>query len=163
MIHETSVRVRYGEVDRMGFVYHANYLPYFEIGRTEFLRSQGNTYRALEESGTLLVVADTGLRFLRPAGYDDTLLVRTRLVELSGVRIRFEYEIHRPADRTFIASGHTTLASTDLTGRPIRIPAPVRALLEAVLEAPPPAAGPDTRGEGAGKKAAAPGVQGRAP
>ena len=60
MIHETSVRVRYGEVDRMGFVYHANYLPYFEIGRTEFLRGQGHAYRALEEAGTLLVVVDAG-------------------------------------------------------------------------------------------------------
>ncbi len=139
MIHETPVRVRYGEVDRMGFVYHANYLPYFELGRTELLRSQGHAYRLLEESGTLLVVVDTGLRFLRPAGYDDELVVRTRLAELTGVRIRFEYEIHRPATRTFIASGHTTLAATDLTGRPMRIPAPVRTLLERLLDAAPPA------------------------
>lgn len=141
MIHETSVRVRYGEVDRMGFVYHANYLPYFEIGRTEFLRSRGNTYRALEESGTLLVVVDAGLRFLRPAGYDDALLVRTRLAELAGVRMRFEYEVSRPADGTRIATGHTTLAATDLKGRPIRIPSPVRSLLEDVLEPTPPADG----------------------
>lgn len=149
MIHETPVRVRYGEVDRMGFVYHANYLPYFELGRTELLRSQGHAYRTLEESGTLLVVVDAGLRFLRPAGYDDALVVRTRLSELTGVRIRFEYEVHRPADRTFIASGHTTLAATDLTGRPMRIPAPVRSLLEGLLEPAPPAVDGKSRTPGA--------------
>ena len=149
MIHETPVRVRYGEVDRMGFVYHANYLPYFEIGRTELLRSQGHAYRVLEESGTLLVVVDAGLRFLRPAGYDDELVVRTRLVEITGVRIRFEYELHRPATRTFIAGGHTTLAATDLTGRPMRIPAPVRTLLESLLEPTPPADGGKSSASGA--------------
>lgn len=155
MIHETSVRVRYGEVDRMGFVYHANYLPYFELGRTELLRGQGHAYRALEEAGTLLVVVDAGLRFLRPAGYDDELVIRTRLTELGGVRIRFEYEVHRPADGTFIASGHTTLASTDLSGRPIRIPGPVRTILEGLVDATPPAV--------PGKKGAPGAVQGRTP
>lgn len=137
VIHETTVRVRYGEVDRMGVVYHANYLPYFEAGRTEFLRSLGTDYRAVEDAGTLLVVADAGLRFLRPAGYDDLLRVRTRLVDVSGVRLRFEYEVDRPADGVRIATGHTTLASTDADGRPVRIPAPMRALLDRVVSPPP--------------------------
>ena len=136
VIHETTVRVRYGEVDRMGVVYHANYLPYFEVGRTEFLRSLGSTYRAVEEGGMLLVVADVGLRFVRPAGYDDVLRVRTRLVEVSGVRLRFEYEVDRPADGTVIATGHTTLASTDTDGRPMRLPDEMRRLLEGVVAAP---------------------------
>lgn len=146
VIHETTVRVRYGEVDRMGVVYHANYLPYFETGRTEFLRALGTDYRAVEESGMLLVVADAGLRFSRPAGYDDVLRVRTRLVEVSGVRLRFEYEVDRPSDGTRVATGHTTLASTDRSGRPVRLPAAMRALLETVVCLPPPGKEPSAGG-----------------
>ena len=137
MIHETTVRVRYGEVDRMGVVYHANYLPYFETGRTEFLRSLGTDYRAVEESGTLLVVTDAGLKFLRPAGYDDVLRVRTRLADVSGVRLRFEYEVDRPSDGSRVATGHTTLASCDRAGRPVRIPAAMRAVLDRVVSPAP--------------------------
>jgi len=118
--HETHVRVRYGEVDRMGVVYHAHYLAYFEQGRTEFLRAQGSTYREVEEGGTLLVVVDVGIRFLRPARYDDLLRVRTRLAEARGARLRFEYELLRGDD--LLATGHTTLAATDLAGRPRRLP-----------------------------------------
>ena len=134
MIHETTVRVRYGEVDRMGVVYHANYLPYFEEGRTEFLRSLGHSYRAVEEGGVLLVVADAGLKFLRPAHYDDVLRVRTRLASVSGVRLLFTYEVDRPSDGTLCALGHTTLAATDREGRPVRLPADFRALIERVAE-----------------------------
>ena len=133
--------MRYGEVDRMGVVYHANYLAYFEIGRTEFLRQLGRSYRAVEEGGMLLLVADAGLKFLRPAGYDDDLRVRTRLTELTGVRLRFEYEVLRPADGTLVATGHTTLASADPSGRPMRLPAEIRALLEGVVT-PSPVAHP---------------------
>ena len=134
MIHETTVRVRYGEVDRMGVVYHANYLPYFEEGRTEFLRSLGHSYRAVEEGGVLLVVADAGLKFLRPARYDDVLRVRTRLASVGGVRLLFTYEVDRPADGTLCALGHTTLAATDREGRPVRLPADFRALIERVAQ-----------------------------
>lgn len=134
MIHETTVRVRYGEVDRMGVVYHAHYLPYFETGRTEFLRSLGRSYREVEESGTLLVVADAGLRFLRPAGYDDELRVRTRLTAVTGVRLVFEYEVDRPVDGVRCATGHTTLAATDPRGRPTRLPADLRVRLAELVE-----------------------------
>ena len=118
----------------MGVVYHANYLPYFEQGRTEFLRALGTTYREVEESGLLLVVADAGLKFLRPAGYDDLLRVRTRLADVSGVRLVFEYEVDRPADGVRVATGHTTLAATDRTGRPIRLPDPLRERLNSIVE-----------------------------
>lgn len=123
----------------MGVVYHANYLAYFEIGRTEFLRHLGRSYRAVEEAGLLLVVADAGLRFRRPANYDDDLRVRTRLAELTGIRLRFEYEVVRPADGALIATGHTTLASADPAGRPVRLPAELRAMLEGVVTVPPAA------------------------
>ena len=126
------IRVRYGEVDRMGVVYHANYLPYFEQGRTEFLRSLGRAYRDVEDGGMLLVVADAGLKFHRPAGYDDLLRVVTRLEPPKGVRLRFEYEVRRVEDDLLVATGHTTLATTDRAGRPIRPPEEFAALLDSV-------------------------------
>jgi acyl-CoA thioester hydrolase len=134
VIHETTIRVRYGEVDRMGVVYHSHYLPYFEVGRTEFLRSLGRTYLEVEESGMLLVVADAGLKFHKPAGYDDVLRIRTRLASASGVRLVFEYEVDRPADGTRIATGHTTLAACDRSGRVMRIPQALLGHLDSVVE-----------------------------
>ena len=118
--HETHLRVRYGEVDRMGVVYHGHYLVYFEQGRTELLRSLGATYRQVEEEGTLLFVVETGLNFHRPAHYDDELTVRTRLASVRGVRLRFEYEVLR-GDRR-LTTGFTVLAACDADGRPRRIP-----------------------------------------
>ena len=127
LLHETSLRVRYGEVDRMGVVHHRHYLAYFEQGRTEFLRARGASYRDVEDAGTLLVVVETGVRFLRPAGYEDLLTVRTRLAEVAGVRIRFEYEILREGAR--LATGFTVLASCDRAGRPKRPPEDLVTLL----------------------------------
>ena len=131
--HETTLRVRYGEVDRMSVVYHPHYLGYFEQGRTEWLRSRGSTYRELEESGTLLVVVETGIRFLKPAAYDDVLTVRTVLADAHGVRLRFEYEVLR--DGVLLATGYTVLASTDRAGRPRRPPASLQLVLDAAAAA----------------------------
>ena len=128
--YETEVRVRYGEVDRMGVAYHGHYLVYFEHGRTELLRSLGVTYRAVEEAGTLLMVVEAGLRYERPARYDDVLTVRTWLAEVRRVRLRFEYEVLRDGER--LASGHTVLAAADVDGRPRRLPAEIVDRIEAV-------------------------------
>ncbi len=127
--HETRVRVRYAEVDRMGVVYHGHYLVYFEDGRTELLRSLGATYRAIEEAGTLLMVVEAGLRFHKPAHYDDDLRVLTHLASVRGVRLRFEYEVRRGDDH--LASGHTVLACADASGRPRRPPADLARLFPA--------------------------------
>ena len=127
--HETTFRIRYGEVDRMGYAYHANYLVFFENGRTELLRSLGETYRRLEDEGTLLVVVETGVRHVRPAAYDDLVTVRTTLSELRGVRMRFDYELVREGE--VLATGFTVLAATDPSGRPCRIPRPFRERIEA--------------------------------
>jgi acyl-CoA thioester hydrolase len=126
--HETSLRVRYGEVDRMGVAYHANYLVWFEQGRTEFLRALGGTYRHLEDQGTLLMVVETGVRHLKPAGYDDLVRVRTHLAKLRPVRLRFEYEVFRGEE--LLATGFTVLAATDRSGRPRRVPSAFRRALE---------------------------------
>ena len=112
----------------MGYAYHANYLVFFENGRTEMLRSMGETYRRMEDEGTLLVVVETGVRHLRPAAYDDDLTVRTRLTQLRGVRMRFDYELRR--DDELLATGFTVLAATDPQGRPCRIPASFRRRIE---------------------------------
>ena len=111
----------------MGVVYHGNYLAYFEDGRTELLRAQGSTYRAVEEAGTLLVVVESGVRHLRPAHYDDLLTLETRLVAARGVRLRFEYDLRR--GETSLATGFTVLAVTDRDGRPRRITPEVQAML----------------------------------
>jgi acyl-CoA thioester hydrolase len=133
-VHETQVRVRYGEVDRMGVVYHANYLVFFEQGRTEFLRSLGGTYRRLEEEGTLLVVVETGVKHHKPARYDDLLTVRTRLAMLKSVRMRFDYEVL--LGNVLLASGFTVLAATDAGGRLRRLPDVFRARIQPILHAP---------------------------
>jgi acyl-CoA thioester hydrolase len=90
---DTKVRVRYGETDKMGFVYYGIYPLYYEIGRIELIRSFGLTYSYLEENGILMPVYSCNLRYIKAAIYDELLTIRTMLKELPGVRIKFDYEI----------------------------------------------------------------------
>ena len=116
--HETFVRVRYAETDKMGMVYHANYLIWFEIGRTEYCRARGFSYRDMEESeNAFLVVAECYCRYKAPAYYDDVLVVRTHITELRRRSLRFGYEIVRDADGVVIAEGETGHVVTDGNGR----------------------------------------------
>ncbi|ETT68633.1 thioesterase family protein [Paenibacillus sp. FSL H8-0457] len=89
----TSFRVRYQESDQMGVVYHANYLNWFEIGRTEMIREMGFTYRGMEEEGVLLPVVDLDIKYRRPARYDDLVTIFTRMTAFSPLRIHYEYEV----------------------------------------------------------------------
>ena len=133
--HETAVRVRYAETDRMGVVYHANYLVWFEIGRTEFCRARGFAYRDMEENAdAFLVVAESYCRYKAPALYDDELIVRTHITELRRRSVRFGYEILRAADGLIIAEGETGHVVTDGNGRVKSMPEQYRALLSAVPE-----------------------------
>ena len=120
--HTTTIRVRYGETDRMGAVYYANYLAYFEVGRTEQLRAAGVRYRDLEEEGFRLAVVEAGVRYLSPARYDELITVTARLAARTTVRLRHEYEV-RGEDGRRVAEGYTVLACLDDTGRPVRLPA----------------------------------------
>ena len=121
--HETTVRVRYAETDKMGVVYHANYLVWFEIGRTEFCRARGFSYRDMEENDhAFLVVAESYCRYKAPAYYDDELLIRTHVTELRRRSLRFGYEIVRPADSVIIAEGETYHVVTDHNGRVRSLP-----------------------------------------
>jgi acyl-CoA thioester hydrolase len=116
--HETIVRVRYSETDKMGVVYHANYLIWFEIGRTEFCRARGFSYRDMEENdNAFLVVAESYCRYKAPAYYDDELLVRTHITELRRRSLRFGYEIVRVSDGKIMAEGETGHVVTDSNNR----------------------------------------------
>ncbi|MDQ1728169.1 MAG: acyl-CoA thioester hydrolase [Pyrinomonadaceae bacterium] len=112
------MRVRYAETDKMGIVYYANYLVWFEIGRTEFCRARGFSYRDMEENeDAFLVVAESYCRYKAPAYYDDELLVRTHITELRRRSLRFGYEIVRAVDDQIIAEGETGHVVTDASGR----------------------------------------------
>lgn len=116
--HETLLRVRYAETDKMGIVYYGNYLTWFEIGRTEFCRARGFSYRDMEENeDALLVVAESYARYKAPAYYDDEILVRTHITEMRKRSLRFGYEIVRASDGQIIAEGETGHVITDATGR----------------------------------------------
>ena len=115
--HETLVRVRYAETDKMGIVYYANYLIWFEIGRAEFCRARGFSYSEMEESDdAFLVVAEAYCRYKRPAYYDDELLIRTHITELRRRSLRFGYEVVRLKDGQIIAEGETGHVVTDSEG-----------------------------------------------
>jgi acyl-CoA thioester hydrolase len=116
--HETLLRVRYAETDKMGIVYYANYLVWFEIGRTDYCRARGFSYRDMEENDdAFLVVAESYCRYKAPAYYDDELIVRTHITELRKRSLRFGYEILRAADGQVVAEGETGHVVTDSDGR----------------------------------------------
>jgi acyl-CoA thioester hydrolase len=127
----SKVRVRYAETDQMGIVYYANYLVWFEVGRTDLLRVRGWSYREMEGDGISLPVVEAACEYRRPARYDDELEVRTTGVLLSPVRIRFDYQVVRPVDDAIVAEGHTVHASLDRKGKPARLPARARQVFEA--------------------------------
>jgi acyl-CoA thioester hydrolase len=116
-----QVTVRYAETDMMGIVYHANYLPWFEVGRTTLLKEIGVPYRKLEEEGFRLPVLEVSAKYLRPAVYDDTLDIVTTLRERPLLRIYLEYEVRRGDE--VLATGTTVHAFVDRVGRPVRPPA----------------------------------------
>jgi acyl-CoA thioester hydrolase len=125
----SRVRVRYAETDKMGVVYYANYLVWFEVGRTDLLRESGWDYREMEKEGYALPVIEAHCTYREPARYDDVLDVRTTGMLLSPVRVQFTYEIVRASDAAMLATGTTIHATLDRAGRPCKLPARVRAWL----------------------------------
>ena len=115
-----EVTVRYAETDMMGVVYHGNYLPWFEIGRTTLLREQGLPYRELETLGYRLPVLEVSAKYLRPAVYDDTVTILTTMREKPLLRIKLDYEVRRGPE--LLATGWTLHAFIDHAGRPVRPP-----------------------------------------
>jgi acyl-CoA thioester hydrolase len=124
-IRVARVRVRYAETDQMGVVYYANYLVWFEVGRAEWLRQNGWTYRDMESDGVGLPVIEARCEYRQPTRYDDELEIRTRATRLTPVRVRFDYEVVRTGESEPAAVGHTVHVGVDANGKPCRLPARV--------------------------------------
>jgi acyl-CoA thioester hydrolase len=124
----SRVRVRYAETDKMGIVYYANYLVWFEIARTDWLRETGWTYREIEAEGFGLPVIEAHCEYKSGARYDDEVEIRTTARLISPVRLAFDYTATRLADGAAIATGHTVHVAVDAAGRPVRLPARVKEL-----------------------------------
>jgi acyl-CoA thioester hydrolase len=120
--HETKIRVRYGETDQMGIVYHGNYAQYLEIGRIEWLRSLGISYKKMEDEGIMLPVISLSLNYKNSARYDDVIYVKTQLSKMPTATIAFEYEILNE-NGDIITLAKTVLAFINMkTNKPTRCP-----------------------------------------
>ena len=126
----SKIRVRFAETDKFGSAYHGAYFAWFEVGRTDWLRERGMTYVDLMAKDVHLPVISTEARFLRPVGYDDCIEIRTRLGNLTGVRISFDYELRRENETETLTRARTEHASVDGTGRPRRFPESILRLLK---------------------------------
>ena len=122
----SSLRVRYAETDKMGVVYYANYFVWFEVARTDLLRSLGWSYREMEQAGIALPVIEAHCDYTRPARYDDEVEIRTEGRLLSPIRMEFSYQVWLPAQSTAAASGKTVHAAVDMNGKPCRLPQRIR-------------------------------------
>ncbi|WP_298903960.1 thioesterase family protein [uncultured Psychroserpens sp.] len=119
---EIQFRVRYGETDQMGVVYHGNYAQYFEMGRTEWLRKMGFSYKEMEESGVMLPVISLSINYKKSACYDDLIKVKTKLVKKPTAKIEFDYEILNENDE-ILTTGNSVLVFMDIhKNRPTRCP-----------------------------------------
>lgn len=128
--HNTPITVRYAETDQMGIVHHANYLVWFELGRTEYCKSKGFSYRDMEkEDDALMVVAEAYCRYKSPAFYDDNLVIKTKLEEAKSRTLRFLYEVYRPFDDSLLAEGETLHVVTDSAKKVRSLPSKYKELL----------------------------------
>jgi acyl-CoA thioester hydrolase len=121
-IVDVDIRVRYAETDQMGVAYYANYLVWFEVGRSEFCRTKGFRYADLEALGYKLVVSDVSCRYRNSARYDETVIVRTRVIEVNKRMITFGYQILRKGQEEVIAEGETRHICVDLSGKTKSLP-----------------------------------------
>lgn len=126
-IHEFNVRVRYSETDQMGVVYHGNYAQYFEMGRVEWLRNMGVSYKWMEENGVMLPVVSLTMNYKKPARYDDLITVKTIFKSQTSVKIEFDYEIYNE-QKELLTIAHCVLVFVDMkTGRPMLPPDYIKA------------------------------------
>lgn len=122
-ISETTVRVRYAETDKMGYVYYGNYTQYYEVGRVEALRALGSSYKEMEDNGVMLPVYSCAIKYLKPALYDDLLVIKTIIKEIPTAKITFDYEIYNQKNE-LINKGTTSLVFINMsTSRPCAAPA----------------------------------------
>lgn len=128
--HQIQIRVRYSETDQMRVVYHGNYAQYFEMGRVEWLRKKGVSYKWMEDNGIMLPVVSLIMNYKKPARYDDLLTLKTTLKNQSTVKIEFDYELYNEAQE-LLTTGSSILVFVDMkTGRPIAPPTYILELLK---------------------------------
>jgi acyl-CoA thioester hydrolase len=129
----SEVRVRYAETDQMGVVYHANYLVWCEIGRTDFIRALGTPYAQLERDGVVLAVSDATMRYHASAKYDDAIRIHTRLADVRSRAITFTYRIVNADTGVLLVSASTGLVSLSTDGRLVALPQSVRTMLDGAV------------------------------
>lgn len=131
MWHETEVRVRYAETDKMGIVHHSNYYIWFELGRSEVCRAKGFSYLQMEDQdNALMVVAESSCRYKSPAFYEDFLTIRTKINKIRSRSIIFDYEVYRQSDDKILAIGRTLHIVTNKEHKITRLPRQYRDLLD---------------------------------
>ena len=119
--HQIKFRVLYSDTDKMGYMYYGQYAKYLEMGRVEALRSLGLSYKSMEDTGVMLPVLDLKLKYLKPLYYDDEVTLTTKVCDMPGTRIYFEYELKNP-EGELTTLGETTLVFIDINGKPCMIP-----------------------------------------
>ena len=130
--HQTKIRVRYSETDQMRVVYHGNYAQYFEIGRVEWLRNKGISYKWMEENGIMLPVVSLTMNYKKPARYDELLTLKTILKNRTAVKIEFDYELYNESEE-LLTTGNSFLVFVDMkTGKPISPPQYISTILDRV-------------------------------
>ena len=130
--HQIQIRVRYSETDQMRVVYHGNYAQYFEVGRVEWLRNKGVSYKWMEENGIMLPVVSLTMNYKKPARYDELLTLKTSLKNQASVKIEFDYELYNESEE-LLTTGNSILVFVDMkTGKPISPPQYISAILDRV-------------------------------
>lgn len=124
--HDTKLRVRYGETDRMGYVYYGNYATYFEVARVETLRKLGISYKELEDDGVMLPVLDFKIKYYKPAYYDDELVIKTIIQKMPSVRIHFSYQTFNLAGDLINEAEVTLVFVSTKTQKPVKLPDDLR-------------------------------------
>lgn len=133
--YDFEIRPRYEETDQMGVVYHGNYYRYFEVGRCEYLRALGYSYRGLEETGIILPVVESSCRYRVPILYDQEIIIRTTIETFQGVKIAFHYQLLDKESGQLLAEGKTLHAFVDKDMHPLRISRLDKAFVSAVKAA----------------------------
>ena len=132
--YQIQRRVIYGDTDRMGYAYYANYLRWFEIGRSELFRHLGLTYREIETRGIFLPVSEAQCKYIAPVQYDDLLLIETSIDTGVKAAMKFDYHLFNAADKSDVAVGYTKHAYVDRDGRLLRPPRFLRDFIKQKME-----------------------------
>ena len=132
----TPYRIIYGDTDQMGVAYYANYLRWFEIGRTELLRQTGIPYTSIEEKGLRFPVTEVSCRYFRPARYDEGITIETTLISLGRATLTFNYKLYRQKDELLIAAGWTKHGCVDREGQITKMPSDLMTILKEVTSPP---------------------------